>query len=63
MAAMAVFVLTVTEISVAPAAIAENLTDGNMTGANMTDGDITGQISSSREEVEAQCSLSPACIT
>lgn len=59
---MAIFVLTVTAFSVAPAAIAQNLTVGNMTGGNMTDGNMSGQISSSREEVEAQCSLSPACI-
>jgi hypothetical protein len=60
MAVMAVFALTVTAISVTPAAIAQNMTGGNTTGGN-----TTGQISSSlsREEVEAKCSLSPACIT
>lgn len=54
---MAVFVATVTAIYVIPAAFAQN-TDGNKTGENMT-----GQPSMSQEEVEALCSLSPACIT
>ena len=58
MVVMAVFVLTVTAIChVIPAAFAQN-TDGNKTGGNMT-----GQPSMSQEEVEALCSLSPACIT
>ena len=55
---IAIIVLTVIAISSTPAAVAQNTTDGNMTGGNMT-----GQISSSSEDVEAQCSLSPACIT
>ena len=50
---IATIVLTVIAISSTPAAVAQNTTDGNM----------TGQISSSSEDVEAQCSLSPACIT
>jgi uncharacterized membrane protein len=60
MAVMGVFVLTVTVIYVTPAAIAQNMTGGNTTGGN-----TTGKIGSSlsREEVEALCSLSPACIT
>ena len=58
MAVIAVIVLTVIAISSTPAAVAQNMTDGNMTGGNMT-----GQTSSSSEDVEAQCSLSPACIT
>jgi len=60
MAMMAVFVLTITAIFVIPAAIAQNMTGGNTTGAN-----TTGRISSglSQAEVEAKCSLSPACIT
>ena len=53
MAVIAVIVLTVIAISSTPAAVAQNMTGGNM----------TGQISSSSEDVEAQCSLSPACIT
>ncbi|MGC2309366.1 MAG: hypothetical protein WA461_13255 [Nitrososphaeraceae archaeon] len=57
-AMIATIVLTVIAISSTPAAVAQNTTDGNMTGGNMT-----GQISSSSEDVEAQCSLSPACIT
>ena len=61
MAVISIFV--VTTIYVSPPAIAQNMTDGNMTGGNMTDGNMTGQISNSREEVEARCSLSPACIT
>jgi hypothetical protein len=58
MAVFAIIVLTVIAISSTPAAVAQNTTDGNMTGGNMT-----GQISRSSEDVEAQCSLSPACIT
>ena len=50
---IAIIVLTVIAISSTPAAVAQNMTGGNM----------TGQISSSSEDVEAQCSLSPACIT
>ena len=57
MVVMAVFVATITAIYVIPAAFAQN-TDGNKTGENMT-----GQPSMSQEEVEALCSLSPACIT
>ena len=57
MVVMAVFVLTVTAIYVIPAALAQN-SDGNKTGGNMT-----GQPSMSQAEVEALCSLSPACIT
>ena len=57
MVVMAVFVLTVTAIYVIPAAFAQN-TDGNVTGRN-----ITAQPGMSQEEVEALCSLSPACIT
>jgi hypothetical protein len=53
MALMSIFVLTITAVSVTPAAIAQNMTGGN----------TTGQIGSSQAEVEAQCSLSPACIT
>jgi hypothetical protein len=65
MAVMAVFVLTVTATSVIPAANAQNMTGGNTTGGNTTGGNTTGRISSSlsQEEVEAKCSLSPACIT
>ena len=51
--ALTILVLTITAISVTPTAVAQNMTNGN----------ITGQISSSQAEVEAQCSLSPACIT
>jgi multidrug efflux pump subunit AcrB len=57
MVAMAVFVLTVAAIYVIPVAFAQN-TDGNKTGGNMT-----GQPGMSQEEIEALCSLSPACIT
>jgi hypothetical protein len=57
MVVMAVFVATVTTIYVIPAAFAQN-TVRNKTGENMT-----GQPSMSQEEVEALCSLSPACIT
>ena len=48
MAVMAVLVLTVTAISVTPAAVAQNMTGtGNMTteGTNMTDMNATGSIS------------------
>jgi hypothetical protein len=48
MAVAAVFVMTITAISVTPAAIAQNMTGaGNMTagGANMTDMNQTGSIS------------------
>ena len=57
MVVMAVIALTVTAIFVIPAAFAQN-TEGNKTGGNMT-----GQPGMSQEEVEALCSLSPACIT
>jgi hypothetical protein len=52
MAVIAVFVLTVTAISVTPAAIAQNMTGaGNMTqGSNMTDTNATGSISSAEED-------------
>ncbi len=53
MALMTIFVLTITVVSVTPEAIAQNMTGGNM----------TGQIGSTQAEIEAQCSLSPACIT
>lgn len=53
MALMTIFVLTITTIPVTPTADAQNITNGN----------LTGQPSSSQAEVEAQCSLSPACIT
>lgn len=45
--------VTVTAISITPTVVALNMTGGNM----------TGQIGNSQAEVEAQCSLSPACIT
>ena len=51
--ALIIFVLTITAVSVTPAAISQNMTGGN----------TTGQIGDSQAEVEAQCSLSPACIT
>jgi hypothetical protein len=57
MVVIAVLVLTVTAISVIHGAFAQN-TDGNK-----TDGDMTGKPGMSQEEVEALCSLSPACIT
>jgi ATP/ADP translocase len=53
MALMTILVLTITAISVTPTAVAQNMTGGN----------TTGQIGSSQAEVEALCSLSPACIT
>lgn len=53
MAVMAIFVFTVMVISVAPVAIAQNMTGGNM----------TEQISNTPAEIDAQCSISPACIT
>ena len=53
MALMTIFVSTITAVSVTPAAIAQTMTGGN----------TTRQIGSSQAEVEAQCSLSPACIT
>jgi hypothetical protein len=51
--ALTILVLTIPAISVTPTVVAQNITGGN----------ITGQIGSSQSEVEAQCSLSPACIT
>jgi hypothetical protein len=53
MALVTILVLTITVIAVIPTAVAQNMTGGNM----------TGQFGSSQAEVEAQCSLSPACIT
>lgn len=53
MGLMTILVLTITAISVTPTAVAQNMTGGN----------TTGQIGSSQAEVEALCSLSPACIT
>jgi hypothetical protein len=57
MVVIAILVLTVTAISVIHGALAQNA-DGNKTGE-----DMTGKPGMSQEEVEAQCSLSPACIT
>ena len=57
MVVIAVLIFTVTAISVIHGAFAQN-TDGNKTG-----GDMTGKPGMSQEEVEAICSLSPACIT
>jgi len=57
MVVIAVLIFTVTAISVIHGALAQNA-DGNMTG-----GDTTGKPGMSQEEVEAICSLSPACIT
>ncbi len=51
--ALTILVLTITTISATPTTVAQNMTGGNM----------TGQISNSQSEVEALCSLSPACIT
>jgi len=50
---LTILVLTIAAISATPTAVAQNMTAGNM----------TGQIGSSQSEVEALCSLSPACIT
>jgi hypothetical protein len=57
MVVVAVLILTVTAISGIHGAFAQN-TEGNKTG-----GDMTGKPGMSQEEVEALCSLSPACIT
>jgi hypothetical protein len=51
--ALTILVLTIPAISVTPMADAQNNTSSN----------LTGQFGSSQAEVEAQCSLSPACIT
>jgi len=50
---LTILVLTISAISITPTAVGQNLTGGNM----------SGQIGSSQAEVEALCSLSPACIT
>ena len=50
---LTILVLTTSAISITPTAVGQNLTGGNM----------SGQIGSSQAEVEALCSLSPACIT
>jgi hypothetical protein len=57
MVMIAVLIFTVTAISVIDGAFAQK-TDGNKTG-----GDMTGKPGMSQEDVEALCSLSPACIT
>ncbi len=57
MVVIAVLVLTVTAISIIHGALAQN-TDGNKTGGNTNE-----KPGMSQEEVEAICSLSPACIT
>jgi hypothetical protein len=57
MVVIAVLIFTVTAISVTHGAFAQN-TDGNKTG-----GDMNEKPGMSQEEVEAICSLSPACIT
>ena len=51
--ALTILILTIPAISVTPTADAQNNTNSN----------LTGQFGSSQAEVEAQCSLSPACIT
>ena len=51
--ALTILVLIITAIPASPTANAQNNTSGN----------LTGQFGSSQAEVEAQCSLSPACIT
>lgn len=51
--ALIIIVLTIPTITATPTAIAQNITNGNM----------TGQSSNTQAEVEALCSLSPACIT
>jgi hypothetical protein len=57
MVVIAVLIFTVTAIPVIHGALAQN-TDGNKTGGNMNE-----KPGMSQEEVEALCSLSPACIT
>lgn len=57
MVVIAVLIFTVTTISVIHGALAQN-TAGNKTGGNMNE-----KPGMSQEEVEALCSLSPACIT
>lgn len=51
--ALTILVLTITVIPVTTTVVAQNMTMGNLTG-------ITPN---SQAEVDAQCSLSPACIT
>ena len=57
MVVIAVLISTVTEFSVIQEAFAQN-TDGNKTG-----GEMTAKPGMSQQDVEALCSLSPACIT
>jgi hypothetical protein len=56
MAVMAVFVSTLTGISITPALVAQNMTGGNMTsgGTNMTDTNQTGSISQVAPELEQE---------
>lgn len=54
--ALTILVLTIPAISVTPTADAQNNTSN-------TSSNLTGQFGRTQAEVEAQCSLSPACIT